>query len=126
MLLGQALKHRHDLVRLLVPKPQQDDATVTSGRVLPRITEAQVEGHQRAPLCTRSSEHDGIGPAAEVLVDDNVDVVAEMDEWLLCRDGDVLVELDLHVLGESGRISCLASHAPYAIAARTPSTGRVG
>ncbi len=36
-------------------------------------------------------------------------------------DGDVLVELDLHDPCESAWISCLASQAPYAAAARTSS-----
>ena len=43
-------------------------------------------------------------------VGNRVDVVAECDERILGRDGDVLVELELHVLGVSGRTSCLASH----------------
>jgi len=61
-----------------------------------------------------------------VLVGHGVDVVAASDKWAFGDDGDVLVDLEPHVLGASGRISRLASQAPYATAARTPSGVRVG
>lgn len=85
---------------------------MAAGRVGAGITEAEVAGHQSALVGDRGSEHVGVGLAGEVLFEDGVDVVAESDERVLGGDGDVLVELEPHGLGVSGRISCLASHAP--------------
>lgn len=60
----------------------------------------------------RSGEHVRVGQAGQILVRDCVNLVSEGDEGVLGRDGDVLAEFEPHVLGLSGRISCLASHAP--------------
>ena len=76
------------------------------------IAETQVAGDQGARVRDGGGEHVGVGPALEALGGDGVDVVAEGGKRVLGGDGDVLVEFEPHGLGVSGRISCLASHAP--------------
>lgn len=70
--------------------------------------------------------HVGVGMADEILIGDGVHVVPAVGED---SDGvmrDVLVELDSHEPAGSRWTSCFASHAPYATAARTPSSVNVG
>lgn len=85
---------------------------MAAGWVGARIAEAEVAGDDSALVGDGGGEHVRVGPAGEVLIEDGLDVVAESDERVLGGDGDVLVELEPHGLGVSGRISCLASHAP--------------
>ena len=66
------------------------------GRVGAGITETEVEGNEGSTVGDCSGEHVGVGAAGELLV----------------SDGDVLVELESHLVGVSGRISCLASQEP--------------
>jgi hypothetical protein len=82
------------------------------GRVGAGVAEAEVAGDKRPVIGDRGGEHVGVGAAGQILVGDGVDLVAASNERVLGRDGDVLVEFEPHVLGVSGRISCLASHAP--------------
>ncbi len=83
-----------------------------SGRVLARVTEPEIDGDERPLVGDGGSEHIGIGPADELFVGHGVDVMSQLDERAGRGDGDVLVELEPHVLGVSGRISCFASHEP--------------
>lgn len=83
-----------------------------TGRVGAGITEAEVEGDERSLVGNSSGKHGGIWSANKLLVGDGVDVVVGGDQRVLGGNGDVLVELEPHVLGVSGRISCFASQAP--------------
>ena len=83
-----------------------------TGRVGAGITEAEVEGDERSLVGDSAGKHNGIWSADQLLVGDSVDIVVGGDQWALGGDGDVLVELEPHVVGVSERISCFASHAP--------------
>lgn len=85
---------------------------MAAGWVGAGIAKSEVEGDQNSLVGDGSGEYVGIGSAGELLVGNCIDVVAQSEKRILGDDSDVLVELEPHVVGESGRISCLASQAP--------------
>ncbi|MGH3812133.1 MAG: hypothetical protein ACRDUV_06715 [Pseudonocardiaceae bacterium] len=76
-----------------------------SGRIGTKVSESEVEGDEHPLLASAHGEE--------------IPVVAVLGQRRPGSDGDVLVELDPHEPADSEWISCVASHAPYAAAART-------
>lgn len=112
--------------RPLVVEPEEHDPMMGTGWMHPQISEADVKSDQHS-LFALSSVHDlRVGRTNESLACDGVDVVATPRQHSCRFDGDVLVELEPHELGNSDRTSCLASQAPYAAAALTPNSSMVG
>lgn len=112
----------HDVLHrtgLLIIETEHDHPWMRPGRIGTEVAESEVEGNQHPLLVPAYGEEIGIGRTDEPLVVNRVHVVTVLDQHRLNSDGDVLVELDSHEPADSEWISCLASHAPYAAAART-------
>jgi len=93
-------------------------------RVAPQITDPTIESEQHpALICCCSYDH-RVTFAGEVLLGHCVHVMTAPTQRCCQIVGKVLVELESHA--GNGWISSRASAAPYAAAARTPSTVKVG
>ena len=126
MLPYESVKYVEDDGRLLVAQPQHDDAGVVLGPVCAQVSKSDVERDEQPLFASADVEQRGVGRAGQTLVGDGVDLVACGPQRGFGGDRDVLVEFDLHVPCDSVWISCLASQAPYAAAARTSSSVTVG
>ncbi len=91
-----------------------------------KIAEAKIEGDEGTVILHGGGENVLVRSSYELLISDRVDLVTEEGKGIASANGDVLVELEPHLIGDSGLISCLASQAPWASAARMPSIVRLG
>ncbi len=126
VVLDKSAQNIDDRRRPLVLEPEDDHPKMRSEPMLPRIAELDIERHEHSLLILSGCHHDRVCCASQSFVSDRVDVMPRRgkNRYRCCRD--VLVELEPHELGRSGRTSCFASHAPYAAAARTPRSSIVG
>ena len=120
----QALDQGEDAARVLSHRSKDDDSGVAAGRVAPEVADPTVESERHSALSHGCRDDHWIASTGELFLDHRVHVMAAPFQRRSPVVRKVLVELELHA--GNGRISSRASAAPYAAAARTPSTVKVG